>query len=175
MSRVHFDKAIAARYDRDSRFMYEPDVLDPTVDFLAALAGNGAALEFGIGTGRVALPLHERGIRVCGIDISEPMLAQLGAKPGGDRIEVVAGDFATVRIDGTFSLAYLVYNTIMNLTTQDEQVACFQNAADHLEPGGCFVIEVGVPELRRLPAGERIPRRRRASDVLRALPLGVAE
>src|SRR5262249_17676172 len=114
-----------------------------TVDFLAELAGDGAALEFGIGTGRVALPLSERGIEVYGIDLSEAMVARLRAKPGAERIGVAIGDFATARVDGRFSLVYLVFNTIGNLTTQDEQVACFENAAHHLEPGGCFVIELG--------------------------------
>jgi len=135
--------------------MFAPDVLDPAVTFLAELAGDGAALELGIGTGRVALPLSERGIRVSGIDLSEAMVARLREKPGAERIDVAIGDFATTRVDGTFSLAYIVFNTIGNLTTQDAQVACFQNAAEHLEPGGRFVIELGVPGLRTLPPGER--------------------
>jgi SAM-dependent methyltransferase len=150
-----FDERIAARYDASSADRFDPAVLEPTVDFLAGLAGDGAALELGIGTGRVALPLSERGVRVAGIDLSEPMVARLRAKPGGDAIDVAIGDFATTHVPGTFRLAYLVFNTIGNLTTQDAQVACFQNAADHLEPGGCFVIEVGVPQLQRLPPGER--------------------
>ena len=125
--------------------MFDPAVVEPTVDFLAELAGDGAALELGIGTGRIALPLSERGIRVHGIDLSEAMVAKLREKPGAEQIEVTIGDFATTHVDGTFSVAYLVFNTINNLTTQDEQVACFQNVAAHLEPGGCFVIEVGVP------------------------------
>ena len=124
------------------------------MDVLAELAGEGAALELGIGTGRIALPLAARGVRVVGIDLSEAMVERLRAKPGGDSIDVTIGDFATTTVDGTFSLAYLVFNTINNLTTQDEQVACFQNVAGHLEPGGCFVIEVGVPDLQRLPHGE---------------------
>ena len=130
-------------------------MLGQTVDFLAALAGDGAALEFGIGTGRVALPLAQRGVRVCGIDLSEAMVAKLRAKPGAERVDTTIGDFATTRVDGTFSLVYLVFNTICNLTTQDDQVACFQNAADHLEPGGCFVIEVVTPDLQRVSPGER--------------------
>jgi SAM-dependent methyltransferase len=134
--------------------MFDPAVVDPAVDFLAGLAGGGAALELGIGTGRIALPLADRGVRVHGIDLSEAMVAQLRAKTGSEEIGVTIGDFATTRVEGTFSLAYLVFNTIGNLTTQDEQVACFQNVADHLEPGGCFVIEVGVPSLRQLPPGE---------------------
>jgi len=136
--------------------MFGPAVLDPVVDFLAGLAREGRALELGIGTGRVALPLAERGVSVHGIDLSEEMVARLRAKPGGAEIGVTIGDFATTRVDGTFSLAYVVFNTIGNLTTQDAQVACFQNVAAHLEPDGCFVIELGVPELRRLPPGERL-------------------
>src|SRR5205823_4072584 len=133
-----------------------PAVVGPTVDFLAALAGAAAALELGIGTGRIALPLAERGVQVHGVDLSEAMVAKLEAKPGSEAIGVTIGDFATTRVEGTFSLAYLVFNTIMNLTTQEAQVACFGNAAAHLEPGGCFVIEVRVPELRRLPAGQDV-------------------
>ena len=114
--------------------MFDPAVVEPAVDFLAELAGDGAALEFGIGTGRIALPLAQRGVRVHGIDLSEAMVAELRAKPGGEEIEVTIGDFATTTVEGTFSLAYLVFNTISNLTTQDEQVACFQNVAAHLEP-----------------------------------------
>jgi SAM-dependent methyltransferase len=123
---------------------------------VADLAGTGAALELGIGTGRIALPLSRRGIRMHGIDLSPAMVAQLQAKPGADDIGVTIGDFATTPVDGTFRLAYLVYNTITNLTTQDEQVACFRNVAVHLEPGGCFVIEVFIPELQRLPPGETV-------------------
>ena len=150
----YFGEDIAARYDDDEGWMFDAAHIDAVVDFLAELAGDGAALELGIGTGRIALPLAGRGIPVHGIDLSEAMVARLRAKPGGDGIPVTIGDFATTRVDGTFSLAYLVFNTIMNLTTQDEQVACFENAARHLEPGGCFVIEVGVPALQRLPPGE---------------------
>ncbi|MGQ0805366.1 MAG: class I SAM-dependent DNA methyltransferase, partial [Actinomycetota bacterium] len=125
--------------------MFEPAVVDPAVDFLADLAAEGAALELGIGTGRIALPLSQRGVHVHGIELSPAMVEQLQAKPGADDIGVTIGDFATTRLGETFTLAYLVYNTIENLTTQDEQVQCFQNAAAHLEPGGCFVIEVEVP------------------------------
>ena len=150
----HFGEPVAARYDAGSAEMFDPAVVDPAVDFLAALAGDGAALELGIGTGRIALPLAKRGVRVHGIDLSSAMVARLRAKPGGEDIPVAIGDFATTRVEGTFAVAYLVFNTIMNLTTQDEQVACFANVAAHLDPGGCFVIEVGVPELRRLPPGE---------------------
>ena len=150
-----FGESVAARYD-DGSEVFAAALIDPVVDFLASLAGDGAALELGIGTGRIALPLSARGIRVHGIDLSTAMVARLQAKPGADSIGVTIGDFATTRVDGAFSLAYLVFNTIMNLTSQDEQVACFQNVAAHLEPGGCFVIEVSVPDLQRLPPGETV-------------------
>ena len=150
----HFGERVAERYDESVADMFEPDAIGPVVDFLADLAGDGAALELGIGTGRIALPLTERGVRVRGIDLSEAMVGRLRAKPGGESIEVTIGDFATTTVEDTFSLAYLVFNTINNLTTQDEQVACFQNVSAQLEPGGCFVIEVGVPDLQRLPRGE---------------------
>ena len=149
-----FDERIARTYDVDSSGMYEPAVLGPTVDFLADLAGDGAALEFAVGTGRVALALAARGVPVEGIDLSPDMLAQLAAKPGADAITASVGDMTSTRLDRTFRLVYLVYNTIGNVTTQDAQVACFTNAAAHLEPGGCFVIEVGVPQLQRLPPGD---------------------
>lgn len=136
--------------------MFSFAAIDPVVSFLADLAGDGAALEFGIGTGRIALPLRRRGVRVHGIDLSPAMVSRLRAKPGADAIGVTIGDFATTRVAGTFRLAYLVFNTIGNLTTQDEQVECFRNAAAHLVPGGCFVLEVGVPDLRRLPPGETV-------------------
>jgi SAM-dependent methyltransferase len=152
----YFGAQVAARYDDSDDDMFGPAVIDRTVSFLAGLAGDGAALELGIGTGRIALPLSQRGVPVHGIDLSEEMVARLKAKPGGDRIGVTIGDFATARAPRAFRLVYLVYNTIENLTTQDQQVACFQNAAAHLEPGGCFVIEVEIPALRRLPPGERI-------------------
>ncbi|MFZ1878746.1 MAG: class I SAM-dependent methyltransferase [Gaiellaceae bacterium] len=150
-----FGERVAARYDEDTE-IFAAAVVDPIVDFLAGLAGSGAALELGIGTGRIALPLAARGIRVHGIDLSEAMVARLQAKPGADAIGVSIGDFASTTVDDTFSLAYLVFNTIMNLTSQDEQVACFRNVAAHLEPGGCFVIEVSVPDLQRLPPGETV-------------------
>jgi SAM-dependent methyltransferase len=152
----YFDERVAATYDDPSDEMFDPAVLGPTVDFLAALAGTGRALELGIGTGRVAVPLAGRGVEVHGIDMSRAMVSQLQAKPGGARIPVTIGDFATTAASGTFRLAYLVFNTIMNLTTQTAQVACFRNVARHLEPGGCFVIEVGVPGLQRLPTGDTI-------------------
>jgi SAM-dependent methyltransferase len=150
----YFDERIAERCETYWPELFDPAVVDPAVSFLADLAGTGAALELGIGTGRLALPLSQRGVRVRGIELSPAMVAQLQAKPGADDIGVTIGDFATTRIDETFKLAYLVRNTIMNLTTQDEQVECFRNVAAHLEPGGFFVIEVIVPELRRLPPGE---------------------
>jgi SAM-dependent methyltransferase len=156
MPEDHFGDRVAAGYDEAAADMFEPALVEPVVDFLAELAGSGAALELGIGTGRIALPLARRGIRVHGIDLSEAMVAQLRAKPGGGDIGVTIGDFATTTVEGRFSVAYLVFNTIQNLTTQDEQVACFQNVAAHLEPGGCFVIEVGVPALQRLPPGETV-------------------
>jgi SAM-dependent methyltransferase len=145
----------ADRYDASLGAMGEPEAVARAVDVLAELAGDGGALELAIGTGRIALPLAERGVRVHGIDLSKPMVEQLRAKPGGDAIPVTIGDLATTRVDGSFRLVYLVYNTINNLTTQDAQVACFENAAAHLEPGGSFVVEVGVPDLQRLPPGER--------------------
>ena len=155
MPEDYFGEEVAARYDASSGEEFDPAVIEATVDFLAELAGDGAALELAIGTGRIALPLSQRGVRVAGIDLSEAMVAHLRAKPGGDEIGVAIGDFATTRVEGTFRLAYLVFNTINNLTTQDEQVVCFENAAAHLEPGGCFVIEVSVPRLRLLPPGQR--------------------
>ena len=150
----YFDERVAARYDESSSEMFAREAVEPAVDFLAALAGDGRALELGIGTGRIALPLAGRGVEVHGIDVSQAMVARLREKPGGEEIPVAIGDFATTRVDGAFSLSYLVFNTINNLTTQEEQVACFRNVAAHLEPGGRFVIEVGVPELRRLPPGD---------------------
>jgi SAM-dependent methyltransferase len=152
----YFDEPIAKAYDAKWAYLAEPAVVDPAVNFLAELAGTGAALELGIGTGRLALPLSRRGVRVHGIELSPAMVAQLRAKPGADTIGVTIGDFATTQVGGTFTLAYLVRNTITNLTTQDQQVACFGNVAAHLEPGGCFVIEVYIPELQRLPPGETI-------------------
>jgi SAM-dependent methyltransferase len=149
----YFGEEIAARYDDDP--MFGDEVVGPTVDFLAELAGGKAALELGIGTGRIAIPLAQRGVHVHGIDLSEAMVARLRNKPGTEEIGVTIGDFAATRVDGTFRLAYLVYNTIMNVTTQAAQVACFENAARHLDRGGYFVVEVGVPDLRRLPPGER--------------------
>jgi SAM-dependent methyltransferase len=152
----YFDERVAARYDESSADMFEPAVVGPVVDLLVDLAGSGRALELGIGTGRIALPLAQRGVPVHGIELSKAMASRLRAKAGGAEIGVTIGDFATTAVDGTFSVAYLVFNTIMNLTTQAAQVSCFRNVAAHLEPGGCFVIEVVVPDLQRLPPGETI-------------------
>ena len=151
----YFGERVAATYDETAE-VYRPGAADAAAEVLAGLAGGGRALELGIGTGRIALPLARRGVDVHGIDLSRAMVARLRAKPGGDAIGVTIGDFATTRVDGGFSLVYLVFNTIMNLTSQDAQVACFRNAAAHLEPGGCFVIEVGVPDLRRLLPGQDV-------------------
>jgi SAM-dependent methyltransferase len=152
----YFGERVAAGYDQDSGGMFDPEVVTPAVDMLAELAGDGAALEFAIGTGRIALPLAERGVRVVGIDNSEAMLARLREKPGADRLEAMVGDMASTRAEGEFAVAYLVFNTIFNLTSQDGQVACFANAAAHLGRGGRFVIEARVPELQRLPLGQTV-------------------
>ncbi len=152
----YFDERVAARYDESEAEMFDPAVLDPVIDLLVEITGSGRALELGIGTGRIALPLAQRGVPVHGIELSNAMVGRLRAKSGGEDIGVTIGDFTTTAVDGTFSVVYLVFNTIMNLTTQAAQVACFRNAAAHLEPGGCFVIEVGVPGLQRLPPGETI-------------------
>ena len=151
----YFDGPVAAGYDLDADIS-GPAAVDPVVDFLADLAGEGGALEFAIGTGRIGLPLSQRGVPVSGIDLSPAMVTQLKAKPGGDDIAVAVGDFTSTVVDGSFALVYLVYNTIENVTTQDEQVECFRNASRHLAPGGCFVIEVEIPPLQRLPLGERV-------------------
>ena len=152
----YFDERVAARYDESSAEMFDREVVAPVVDLLVELARSGRALELGIGTGRIALPLAQRGVLVHGIELSGAMVARLRAKPGGDDIHVTIGDFATTTVGGTFSLAYLVFNTIFNLTTQEAQVACFRNVAAHLVPGGCFVIETGVPDVQRLVPGENI-------------------
>ena len=146
----YFAGEVAERYDEFLGDWGRPEVVAATADFLAELAGDGSALEFAIGTGRIALPLAERGVAVQGIDLSRDMVAQLRNKPGGAEIPVAIGDYATTRVEGTFSLVYLVFNGINNLTTQGAQVACFENAAAHLEPGGCFVIEVGTPSAEPL-------------------------
>ena len=149
-----WDAEVAQSYDTPGEGMFAPEVLGPAVDRLAALAGSGRALELAIGTGRVAVPLAERGVPVSGIELSQPMVDRLREKVSADDIPVVVGDMATARVAGEFTLVYLVFNTISNLLSQDEQVACFRNAASHLVPGGRFVIELWVPELRSLPPGK---------------------
>jgi SAM-dependent methyltransferase len=156
VTRNYFDEPHASRYDEFESEMFEPAVVDPIVDLLTELADGGPALELGVGTGRIALPLSARGTTVHGIDLSEAMLARLRAKRGADRVGVTRGDFATARAPGRYRLAYLVFNTINNLTTQEEQIACFRNVSQHLDPGGRFVLEVGVPRLRRLPPGQNV-------------------
>ena len=152
----YFNERAAATYDDSTAAMSTPEAVDPVVTFLAGLAGGGRALELGIGTGRIGIPLAARGVPVHGIELSRAMASRIAEKPGGDSIGVTIGDFATATTSGTFSLAYLVFNTIMNLTTQDAQVTCFRNASAHLEPGGYFVIEVVVPGLQRLAPGQVI-------------------
>jgi SAM-dependent methyltransferase len=150
-----WDAEIAEGYDTPGRGMFAPEVLGPAVDRLAGLADGGRALEFAIGTGRVAIPLAERGVPVTGIELSQPMIDRLRQKADDATVPVIAGDMAAARAPGEYTLVYLVYNTISNLLTQAEQVACFRNAARHLTPGGRFVIELWVPELRRLPPGQQ--------------------
>ncbi len=149
-----WDADTAARYDVESADMFAAEVLEPAVDVLARLAGDGPALEFAIGTGRVAVPLNARRIQVSGIELSEPMVAQLRTKADEATIPVVVGDMATATVPGEFSLVYVVWNSISNLRTQAEQVACFRNAARHLTAGGRFVVELYVPALRRWPPGQ---------------------
>src|SRR3954447_2524566 len=151
----HFGPEVAARYDDDSAAMFAPEALEPALDRLEALAAGRPALELAIGTGRVGLPLAGRGVSVTGIELSAAMVEQLRANPGGAELPVTIGDMATTQVDGRFGLVYLVFNTIVNLTSQDAQVNCFRNAAAHLDPDGSFVVEVNVPQLRRLPPGDR--------------------
>jgi SAM-dependent methyltransferase len=153
MGSVRWERELAEVYDAVYSTKFDPAVIEPVVEFLATVARTGPALEFAVGTGRVALPLAARGVPVHGIELSPHMADQLTAKPGGDAVPVTIGDMATTRVPGRFTLVYLVANTIMNVTTQDEQVAVFANAAAHLEPGGCFVVEVLVPQLRHVPPG----------------------
>ena len=150
-----FGEEAAARYDAWHAAKFDQAVVDAMVDFLAELAKDGRALELAIGTGRIGLPLARRGVSVHGIELSRAMVSRLRAKPGGEAIDVTIGDMATTKVPGSFSVAYLVANTIGNLTTQEAQVACFRNVAAHLEPGGCFVVEMIVPDLQWLPPGER--------------------
>ncbi len=154
MGTVAWGRDIAEVYDATSAAMFDRAVVDPVVAVLAEFAGDGRALEFAVGSGRIALPLCARGVPVDGIELSEPMADQLRRKPGAGAVGLTIGDMATTRVEGSFRLVYLVFNTIMNVTTQDEQVAVFANAAAHLEPGGAFVVEVLVPQLRRLPPSE---------------------
>jgi len=151
---IEWGEDIAAAYDVINSGLFDSDVLDPAVDCLADLARGGRVLEFAVGTGRVALPLAARGLAVHGIELSPAMAEQLRAKPGSDAVPVTVGDMTSARVPGEFTLVYLVRNTIMNVTTQDDQVAVFENAAAHLTVGGCFVVEVIVPQLRRVPPGE---------------------
>jgi hypothetical protein len=151
-----FDEWIAARYEQLWPELFAPAVIDPAVEFLAGLAGSGPALELGIGTGRLAVPLSRRGIRVHGIELSPAMVRQLRARQAEADIDVTLGDFAHAQLGDTFALVYLLRNTITNLTTQDEQVAAFGNAAAHLQPGGYFVVENYVPALQRLPPGDTV-------------------
>jgi SAM-dependent methyltransferase len=154
MAEDSFAGRVADRYDEAAAEMFAPEVVDPAVEFLAGVAEGSPALELGIGTGRIALPLVRRGVEVHGIDLSPDMVAQLRDKPGGEEVPVTIGDFATTTVEGTFSLAYVVWNSIMNLGTQEAQVACFRNAAAHLVPRGLFVVEILLPELQRLVPGE---------------------
>ena len=150
----HFNAEIAAHYDDDPA-SNDPALIAATVDVLKGFAASGPALEFASGTGRIALPLAAAGVSVTGIEMSRAMVDQMRAKPRGEKIPVTIGDMTTAQVDGTFQLVFLIFNTINNLTTQEAQVACFANAAAHLNPGGAFVVEVGVPQLQRLPLGER--------------------
>lgn len=156
MSETHFDDWIASRYETLWPELFAPAVIGSSVDFLASLAGPGPVLELGIGTGRIAIPLARRGLAVHGVELSPAMVAQLQAQPGAEAIGVTVGDFATATVSRTFRLACLLRNTITNLTTQEEQVHCFRNVAEHLEPGGLFVIENYIPALQQLPPGETI-------------------
>ena len=156
MPQDQFRGWVAEIYDDSEGEMFAPEVIDQTVGFLVDTAAGGDALEFAIGTGRIALPLSRAGVRVAGIDISPDMVAVLKAKPGSDAIDVTIGDCATTKVDDSFSLVYIVFNSISNLNSQDEQVACFANAAAHLAPGGCFVVELWIPDLQRLPPGDKI-------------------
>lgn len=149
-----WDAEAAERYDEECAEEFAPEILGPAVDVLAGLAGTGRALEFAIGTGRVGIPLHERGVPVVGIELSEPMVAQLRGKDPDESIPVAIGDMASTQVPGEFALVYLVFNTLGNLRTQEEQVSCFRNAARHLAPGGRFVIELWVPPIRRMPPGQ---------------------
>ena len=156
MTKNYFHEPVATQYEARWPHLFDPAMIEPAVAFLAEPARGGPVLELGVGTGRLALPLTARGIQVHGIELSPAMVAEMRKKQGGDDIAVTIGDMATAQVESTFTLAYLVRNTIMNLTTQDAQVACFSNVSRHLRPGGRFVIEVGVPDLQRLAPGETV-------------------
>lgn len=149
-----WDEATAAAYDEDAAPMFEPAVVEPAVDLLARLAGTGPALGFAIGTGRLGIPLRQRGVPVTGIDLSAAMVARLHEKVDPSYLPAIVGDMTTTVVPGSFSLVFLPWNSISNLRTQQEQVACFRNAARHLVPGGRFLVELFVPPLRRLPPGQ---------------------
>lgn len=149
-----WDEETAAVYDEEAAEMFAPEVVEPVVDFLARLAGSGAALEFAVGTGRIGIPLMRRGVPVSGIELSASMTSRLRSKVSEEDLPVVVGDMATTQVPGEFNLVFLVWNSISNLRKQEEQVECFRNAARHLAPGGRFVIELFVPPLRRLPPGQ---------------------
>ena len=155
MGSVVWGRDVAEVYDETYAAGFDSAVLDPIVDVLADLARGGPVIEFAVGTGRVALPLTKRGVAVQGIELSPHMVDQLRSKPGADAVPVTIGDMTATRVPGTFTLVYLLANTIMNVTTQHEQMAVFANAAAHLEPGGCFVVEVIVPQLQHVPPGDR--------------------
>ena len=155
MASVVWGRELAEVYDTVNSAQSGAAVLDPMLGLLVDLARGGDVLEFAVGTGRVALPLHARGVRVHGVELSPAMVEQLRAKPGGDAVPVATGDMTTTRVPGAFTLVYLVANSLMNVTTQDDQLAVFANAAAHLDPGGCFLVEVIVPALRSVPRGER--------------------
>ena len=150
----HFDEKVASTYDEIPEPMVDGTPVAEAVKVLRDLAAGGRALELAIGTGRVAVPLAAIAVDVAGIELSRAMLARLRAKRHGSAIPVTVGDMRSARAEGTFSLVYLVFNTIMNVTTQAGQVEVFRNAAAHLLPGGRFLIECGIPDLRRLPYGE---------------------
>ena len=154
MASITWGRNLAEIYDATNSAQFDPAVLDPMLRLLVELADGGNALEFAVGTGRVALPLARQGIRVHGVELSTAMVDQLRAKPGADAVSVAIGDMTTTRVAGRFTLVYLVANSIMNVTTQDDQLSVFANAAAHLDAGGCFVVEVIVPALRSVPRGE---------------------
>jgi SAM-dependent methyltransferase len=160
----YFNERVAARYDRSAADMFDPAVVNPIVDFLVRLAGEGRALELGIGTGRIALPLAQRGHRVHGVDASEAMVQKLRGKAEGTEIPVTIGDFAELDVEGKFSLIYVVFNTFFALLSQEDQVRCFSNVARRLQEGGVFVIEAFVPDMTRWDRDQRMEAQRVAND-----------